>query len=173
MVSFHLMSTRVCCCHSIFVLCCVVYQNNVCIFQQINFADTFPARIFAQQKTITEDSDLYVTCSTFGIKKQTMVYVYLCKDDVGINVVKQEKEQYDNLFIIQRVVHHRSGYYSCVYSKTKYEPSVVVETGSTKIQILVIRKYFHSYESIISMPCSFYLFSTSAMQPVFSLQIFQ
>lgn len=121
------------------------------LFQQINVIDIFPAKILAQQKTISEDSDLYVTCSTFGIQKDALVYVYLCKDDFGINIKAQKQDQHDTTFIISRVALHHSGNYSCVYSKRNISLSNVAKRGDNIIQILVIGKGFHSRESIMSV----------------------
>ncbi|XP_044063650.1 uncharacterized protein LOC122881459 [Siniperca chuatsi] len=100
--------------------------------------DIFPARILAHQKTISERSDLYVTCSTFGSKKHTRVHVYLCKDGVGISKKIQKQDQNDSTFIIQRVDLRQSGNYSCVYSIRNYSLSQVNKRGDNIIQILVI-----------------------------------
>lgn len=135
--------------------------------------DTTPVRIHVQQKSIAENRHLYVTCSTFWLKKRNMGYVYLCKDGVGILRAKQEQDKNDIPISIQ-VGRDHSGNYSCVYSTTMYEPSEVAKQGLNIIPIRVIRKYIQSYEGIImSMPCFSYLYSISAMQPIFSLQIFQ
>lgn len=141
------------------------------VFQQIIVTDIFPAKILAQHKTISEDSDLYVTCSTFGNKKYAMGYVYLCKDDFGINMKAQKRDQNDTTFTISRVGLYDSGNYSCVYSKRNVSLSNVATRGDNIIQILVIGKGFYSCESIMSMlfPSTHFVLP----QPIFSLQIFQ
>ncbi|XP_067450410.1 uncharacterized protein [Thunnus thynnus] len=100
--------------------------------------DIYPARILAQQKTLSENSDLYLTCSTFGSKKHTNVFIYLCKDDHGIQIMSQREEQNDSTFTIRKVGTNYSGNYSCVYSKNNYLLSEVVTRGSNIVQILVI-----------------------------------
>ncbi|XP_078108691.1 uncharacterized protein LOC144519435 isoform X2 [Sander vitreus] len=102
--------------------------------------DIFPARILAQQKSISEDSDLYVTCSTFGFKKQMVVYVYFCKDDIWIDKKMQKPDQNDTTFTIRNVGLHHSGNYSCVYSSLNTLPKVAMR-GHNVIQILVISNF--------------------------------
>ncbi|KAK2853573.1 hypothetical protein Q5P01_006234 [Channa striata] len=122
--------------NTIFVLLCVLIRQ---VTSQTD--DIFPARILAHDNTISENSDLYVTCSTFGFKKAQMVYVYLCKDGLGTSVLTQQQEKYDTVFFIPRVGLHQSGNYSCVYSKTKYSPLEVAKSGHNTIQILVIANF--------------------------------
>ncbi|XP_026149938.1 uncharacterized protein LOC113122663 [Mastacembelus armatus] len=123
------------------ILLCVFTKQ---VTSQTN--DIFPARILAHQKTISENSDLHVTCSTFGFKKDIMVYVYLCKDGRGISGLLQKQDQADTIFSVYRVGRHHSGNYSCVYSKREYNSSKVVMRGHNIIQILVICKYLYAYE---------------------------
>ncbi|KAG8001399.1 hypothetical protein GBF38_007044, partial [Nibea albiflora] len=108
------------------------------MLQEFNLTDMSPARILVQQKTISESSDLYVTCSTFRIKKQIMVYVYLCKDDRLYEKIQQKSDQYDTLFTIPSVGLNVSGNYSCVYSTNEYLPNQVAKRGDNRIQIQVI-----------------------------------
>lgn len=119
------------------------------LLQPDSVTDIFPARILARQKTLRENSDLYVTCSTLVAKRHRMVYVYLCKDGHGIKRQMQKQDQDDSTFTISSVGLHHSGSYSCVYSIKLYLPSKVAKRGSNIIQILVIGKDFHSYESIM------------------------
>ncbi|XP_038556406.1 uncharacterized protein LOC119889691 isoform X2 [Micropterus salmoides] len=110
--------------------------------------DIFPARILAQQKTISENSDLYVTCSTFGSKKATTVHVYLCKDDIGITEKIQKPDQTDTTFILSRVGLNQSGSYSCVYSVRNHSLSKVNKRGDNIIQILVIANFLPAVISV-------------------------
>ncbi len=109
---------------------------------QANVIEVLPAKILAQQKKISEDSDLYLTCSTFGLKKPNTVYVYLCKDGLVINTKMQKPDQHDTTFTINRTGLHHSGNYSCFYSSMKYSLSRVDKQGLNIIQILVIGKDF-------------------------------
>ncbi|XP_078017317.1 uncharacterized protein LOC144458587 isoform X2 [Epinephelus lanceolatus] len=111
--------------------------------------DVFPARILAQQKTISETSDLYVTCSTYTFKKQSIVYVYLCKNGLLTDKKLQKEDQYDSTFTIQRVGPHHSGNYSCVYSTKNDLLSRVVERGHNVIQILVISNFLPADISVV------------------------
>ncbi|XP_055363393.1 uncharacterized protein LOC129603888 [Betta splendens] len=117
-------------------LLCILTRQALCQTKDIS-----PAKIFAPLKTISEGSSLYITCSTFGSKKQSTVYVYLCKDGVGIDTAMQKKEQNDAHFAIRQVSRHDSGHYSCIYSRTKYKPSALNDTGSSRIQIQVIPSF--------------------------------
>ncbi|XP_031137407.1 uncharacterized protein LOC116037602 isoform X2 [Sander lucioperca] len=122
--------------NTITILLCVLANQ---VTSQTN--DIFPARILAQQKAISEDSDLYVTCSTFGFKKQIVVYVYLCKDDIWINKNMQKPDQNDTTFMIHSVGLHNSGNYSCVYSIWNNSLPKVAMRGDNVIQILVISNF--------------------------------
>lgn len=119
-------------------------------------ADILPAKILVQRKTISENDDLYVTCSTVGFKKQSEVYIYLCQNDVGFRRQLQNQDNDDSIFNIKSVGVDHSGNYSCVFSNKKYEPAQVAMRGNNVIQIQVIGKDFHSSESIMSIlvPCS-------------------
>ncbi|KAK5934979.1 hypothetical protein CgunFtcFv8_020381 [Champsocephalus gunnari] len=101
--------------------------------------DISSAKILAQQKTISENSDLHLTCSTFG-KKQIQVTVYLCKGDIWIDTKLQKKDQNDTTFTIHRVGLNHSGNYSCVYSAMKNVLTKV--TGERRaIEIVVISNF--------------------------------
>ncbi|XP_034733910.1 uncharacterized protein LOC117948388 [Etheostoma cragini] len=118
---------------TITILLCVLANQ---VTSQTN--GSFPARILAQQKAISEDSDLYVTCSTFGFKKQIVVCVYLCKDEIWIDRKIQKSDQNDTTFTIRSVGLHHSGNYSCVYSISDNLLPKVPRRGDNVIQILVI-----------------------------------
>ena len=127
----------------------------------MDFAEMYPARVLSQQKNISEHSDLYVTCSTFGFKKLSMVHVFLCKDGLGFSKMRQRQDQHDSTFVVDIVGLKASGNYSCVFSKTDYPPSEVAMSGHNIIQIQVIGKYFHHYKGNMSnsthflpLPCS-------------------
>ncbi|XP_018522300.1 uncharacterized protein LOC108876943 [Lates calcarifer] len=101
-----------------------------------------PVRILSQQKSISENSNLYVTCSTFGFKKnQQKVFVYLCKDGLGILKLVQKQDQHDTTFTMYNVGRNYSGNYSCAYSRAEYKPSEVATKGHNIIQILVIANF--------------------------------
>ncbi|KAI9546174.1 hypothetical protein NQZ68_029409 [Dissostichus eleginoides] len=102
--------------------------------------DISSAKILAQQKTISENSDLFLTCSTFGKKKQIQVIVYLCKDDLWIDKKLQKQDQNDITFTIHRVGLHHSGNYSCVYSSRKDLPKKVTKKRQP-IEIVVISNF--------------------------------
>ncbi|XP_036950303.1 uncharacterized protein LOC119017625 isoform X2 [Acanthopagrus latus] len=122
------------------VLCHVSIQAPVSVSAN-QLADILPAKILVQRKTISENNDLYVTCSTVGFKKQNQVYVYLCQNDVGLRKQLQKQDNDDSIFIIKRVGLHHSGNYSCVFSSTEYEPHQVAMRGDNVIQIQVIANY--------------------------------
>nr|XP_040021540.1 uncharacterized protein LOC120810754 [Gasterosteus aculeatus aculeatus] len=110
--------------------------------------DFVPVKILTDQKNISENSDLYVTCSTFGLKKNTMVYLYLCKNDIWIDHKKQKEDRDDTLFIIRNVSLNHSGKYSCVFSiKNDLLPKAPMR-GLNVIQILVIPNYLPADISI-------------------------
>ncbi|XP_039466722.1 uncharacterized protein LOC116325532 [Oreochromis aureus] len=111
--------------------------------------DIFPARILAEQTIISENSDLYVTCSTFGKKKESMVYVYLLKNGRRIETKPQKQDQNDILFTISTAGLHHSGNYSCVYSPQNYTLSEVVKKGDDIIEILVIANFLPADISIV------------------------
>ncbi|XP_033972066.1 uncharacterized protein LOC117471293 isoform X2 [Trematomus bernacchii] len=102
--------------------------------------DISSAKILAQQKTISENSDLYLTCSAFGKKKQISVTVYLCKGDLWIDKKLQKQDQNDTTFTIQRVGLHHSGNYSCVYSTRGDLPTKVTKKREP-IEIVVISNF--------------------------------
>ncbi|KAL3992745.1 KICSTOR complex protein kaptin [Sarotherodon galilaeus] len=111
--------------------------------------DIFPAKILAQQTIISENSDLYVTCSTFGKKKDSMVYVYFLKNGRGIQTQLQKQDQNDILFKIPRAGLHHSGNYSCIYSPQNYTLSEIVKKGGDIIEILVIANFLPADISIV------------------------
>ncbi|CAI5646005.1 unnamed protein product [Oreochromis niloticus] len=111
--------------------------------------DIFPARILAQQTIISENSDLIVTCSTFGKKKNSMVFIYLLKNGHGIQNLAQKQDRSDTTFIIPRAGLYYSGNYSCVYSPKHYTISEVAKKGDNIIEILVIANFLPADISII------------------------
>ncbi|XP_039468410.1 uncharacterized protein LOC116325622 isoform X1 [Oreochromis aureus] len=111
--------------------------------------DIFPAKILAQQTIISENSDFYVTCSTFGKKKDSKIYVYLLINGRGIQTKPQKQDQNDILFTICTAGLHHSGNYSCVYSPKNYTLSEVVKKGDDIIEILVIANFLPADISIV------------------------
>ncbi|XP_053172112.1 uncharacterized protein LOC128355756 [Scomber japonicus] len=103
--------------------------------------DIFPARIWAQQKMLSENSDLYLTCSTFGSKKNSSVFLYLCKDGRAIKNMTQKESQNDSTFTINNVGTQHSGNYSCVFSKADHPLSEVAKTGINTLEIIVIANF--------------------------------
>uniref|UniRef100_A0A3B3Y2N1 Ig-like domain-containing protein n=1 Tax=Poecilia mexicana TaxID=48701 RepID=A0A3B3Y2N1_9TELE len=118
-----------------YTLCCYIC---LCIF----CVDMNPAKILIRQRTISEGSDLYVTCSIFGQKKYPSFYVYLLKDGQGFQKLELRKNVDDVLFTISNVHLNHSGNYSCLYSTTNYNPSHVERKGQDIVETLVIREYF-------------------------------
>lgn len=110
------------------------------MFQQIDVADISPGKIFAKHKVISEGSDLNIKCSTFSFQKSSPLYLYLCKDGLGISKKRQKEGEIDIIFTIQRVNLYHSGSYSCVYSPREYSTSQVAKTGKNTIEILVVGK---------------------------------
>ncbi|XP_033972069.1 uncharacterized protein LOC117471294 isoform X2 [Trematomus bernacchii] len=102
--------------------------------------DISSANILAQQKTISENSYLVLTCSTFGKKKQIQVTVYLCKGDLWIEKKQQKQDRYETTFTIHRVGLHHSGNYSCVYSTRDDLPPKVTKKREP-IEIVVISNF--------------------------------
>ncbi|XP_028257197.1 uncharacterized protein LOC114433088 isoform X2 [Parambassis ranga] len=96
------------------------------------------ATVLAPHRTISENSDFYVTCSTYGRNITSMIFVYLCKDSLGIRRMTLKPDKNDITFHISRVDLHHSGNYSCVYSNKSYTLSDVTQRGDNTIQILVI-----------------------------------
>ncbi|KAM3625479.1 uncharacterized protein V6R79_012686 [Siganus canaliculatus] len=131
--------------HMIVILLCALVKQ---VTSQTD--DVSPAKILAHQKTISENSDLYVTCSTFGLKKQSQGYVYLCQDGKVIHEKTQKQDQSDTTFIIQRVGLQHSGNYSCVYSKNP-SLSTANNTGLNFIQILVIANFLPADISVTGL----------------------
>ncbi|XP_047187540.1 uncharacterized protein LOC124849918 isoform X2 [Scophthalmus maximus] len=122
-----------------FLLCALARQA----ISQPN--DISPARVLSQQTRLSENSDLYVTCSTFGLKKPSWIFVYLCKDGVGIRKMVQKADQIDSTFIVSGVGPADSGNYSCCYSSEEYAPSEVAARGHNIIQILVIANFLPAH----------------------------
>ena len=161
-----------CAAFSIWLICIVSLIHAVSVSTQLNVTDLSSAKILAQQKTISENSDLYLTCSAFGKKKQIQVTVYLCKGDLWIEKKQQKQDQNNTTFTIQRVGVHHSGNYSCVYSTRDDLPPKVTKKREP-IEIVVICKDFYPYESFMSTLFLSTHFVLPVAQPIFSLQIFQ
>ncbi|KAF7648559.1 hypothetical protein LDENG_00154890, partial [Lucifuga dentata] len=129
------------------LLCCLAKEL---MSQNI---DIFPAKILVPQNTINENSDLYVICSTFGFKKQPeMVYVYLCKDDLGIKKMIQKEHTTDTGFTVFKVGMKHNGNYSCVYSRKNYLPSNVNKRGDNIIPIRVTANFLPADISVSGAP---------------------
>ncbi|XP_019119325.2 uncharacterized protein LOC109139642 [Larimichthys crocea] len=133
------------------ILVCALVNQAASQTNEFNLTDMSPARILVQQKTISESSDLYATCSTFGFKKQIMVYVYLCKDDRLYEKIQQKSDQYDTMFTISSVGLNVSGNYSCVYSTNEYLPDQVAKRGENIIQIQVIANFLPADISVAGL----------------------
>lgn len=109
------------------------------------FADIYPAKILVRQRTVSEGSDLYVTCSTFGQKKLSSIYIYLLKDGQEFQKTIEKQNQNDVTIKISRVQLYHSGNYSCVYSTQDYNISTVYSQGENVVEILVIGEYFNLF----------------------------
>lgn len=130
----------------------------------------FPAKIFSNQKMVSESSDLYVTCSTTGSKKPSSAqgFIHLCKDGRVVSKKQQKADQKDAIFII-RVGLHDSGNYSCVFSIRELPLSTAVTSSLNIIPIRVIGMDLHPPARPRSAPP---LMLSSALQPIFTQQIF-
>ncbi|XP_023187683.1 uncharacterized protein LOC111608349 [Xiphophorus maculatus] len=122
-------------------LCCYICLCVFCV-------DMYPAKILARQRTVSEGSELYVTCSIFGQKKYPSFYVYLLKDGQGFRKSKHEQALDDALFIISNLHLDHSGNYSCLYSTTNYSLSDVEGKGKNEVEILVIANFIPAELSI-------------------------
>ncbi|CAG5852741.1 unnamed protein product, partial [Menidia menidia] len=115
-------------------------------------ADISPAKILAPQRTISENDDLYVTCSTFGKKKDSMAIVYLLKDGKEFRRMTLKQDQIDVTFKISKVNLNHNGNYTCVHSPQNYSLSVVTGTGHNTIQIHVIANSLPADISVLGWP---------------------
>lgn len=125
------------------------YQYK-CLSQQIDVTDIHSAKIFTNQRTVRENSELTLRCSTFGSTKDTLAYFYLCKDGLGIIKKRVKQDQADAMFTISRVSLNDSGNYSCVYSTHDHPLTSVTKEGVKAIQILVVGEDLHSPGNIVS-----------------------
>ncbi|XP_035991905.1 uncharacterized protein LOC118562890 [Fundulus heteroclitus] len=110
--------------------------------------DTFPAKILVRQRTVSEGSDLYVTCSMLGQKKEPSFFVYLLKDGQGFQKTSQKQNLNDDTFKISRVDLGHSGNYSCFYSSREFNLSAIVDEGLDKVEILVIAHFLPATLSV-------------------------
>ena len=87
-----------------------------------------------------EGKTVDVKCSTTGSRKPlSKVYVYLCKNGIGMRVRELEKGEDDTIFTIKDVEREDSGIYSCVYTIEKLKLSQVNATGVNLVIIQVYR----------------------------------
>ena len=92
------------------------------------------------QKTVIEEDDIRVTCSTYGKKQHLnlqLVHIYLCKDGKGVSKQIQKKDVFDTEMTMRSVSTQESGEYSCVFSETEYPHTEVSGTGDNSIFIEV------------------------------------
>lgn len=115
----------------------------------------FPAKILSGQKMVSESSDLYITCSTFGTKvlPGAQGFMHLCKDGRVVKKKRQRSNQNDAVFIISAGLHD-SGNYSCTYSAKDLPLSTATITGLNVIPIRVIGTELHPSECRSAPPCS-------------------
>ncbi|XP_055085861.1 uncharacterized protein LOC129457218 [Periophthalmus magnuspinnatus] len=118
-----------------FLLCVLMHE----VTGQIK--DISPARILVPQRIVSENSNLHVICSTFGFKKNTPVYVYLCNNGTGVERLSQKPEENDSTFTLTKVTPTDSGEYSCVHSISEYKPDEVNATGINSIGIHVLANF--------------------------------
>lgn len=127
--------------------------NNSCLLQQI-WTGVFPAKILTSQKTVSESSDLYITCSTLGTKTPPgQGFMHLCKDGRVVSRKQQKSNQNDAVFIIS-VGLHNSGNYSCMYAAKELALSTATSTGLNVIPIRVIGTELHPSERRSAPPRS-------------------
>lgn len=99
------------------------------------------AKIFSENRKVSEGGRLEVTCSTFGFTKSEAAYVYLCKDGKAIDM-KNGPTRQDIAFKIERIEMDHSGNYSCMFSEEHLEITEVMGYGNNIIFINVIGKMY-------------------------------
>lgn len=107
----------------------------------------FPAKILSGQKTVSESSDLYITCSTFGTKAPpgAQGFMYLCKDGQVVNKKRQRSNQNDVVFVVN-VGLGDSGNYSCTFSANDLPLSTAAIAGLSVLPIRVVGMDLHPSE---------------------------
>ncbi|XDV29498.1 hypothetical protein PO909_032617 [Leuciscus waleckii] len=116
---------------------------SVNLFLQSQGQKLQKAKIFSENREVSEGGRLEVTCSTFGLAKSEVKAVYLCKDGKAIDM-KKEPTRPDITFKIERIKMDHSGNYSCMFSEEQLEMTEVMGYGYTIIFINVIESLFNS-----------------------------
>ncbi|XP_062380703.1 uncharacterized protein LOC134068909 isoform X1 [Sardina pilchardus] len=130
---------------AMFTLLCVLVAATVTeehpTMPQSTGGDTVhPARIFgAATGKLRVGEDFEARCSTFELTKGEHVFVYLCKNGVGVEMIETRKV--DSIFTIKNVQKEHTGDYSCVFSRTQH-PTDVRGKGVNSISLQVTDKVF-------------------------------
>ncbi|KAL2077120.1 hypothetical protein ACEWY4_026624 [Coilia grayii] len=104
----------------------------------------YPAQIFGQSQFKVGEC-AQVRCSVFDLKPAEAVYVYLCKNGVGVQSLLASSQ--DSTFILQRVKTMDSGNYSCMFTRMKqYYGDVKAQGGNT----LIIQVDDRAYPGVIA-----------------------
>lgn len=100
------------------------------------FLDFGSARISVENAHVFEEESLDLMCETNDTQHAQM-YMYLCKDGVGISKRKVHSNE-KIVFTVTQVKKGKSGHYSCVYSTKEYNHGDVRSTrndNSINIQV--------------------------------------
>ncbi|XP_048087826.1 uncharacterized protein LOC125286652 isoform X1 [Alosa alosa] len=131
---------------SLFILVAVTVTEEHPTVSQGTVADgdtVHPARIYGPLTSeLRVGEDFEVKCSTFGLKKDEHIFVYLCKNGVGIKMMETKKV--DSEITIRNVQKDHTGNYSCVFSRTRH-PTEVKGKGENVISLQVTDKVFPAW----------------------------
>ncbi|XP_076144268.1 uncharacterized protein LOC143126248 [Alosa pseudoharengus] len=106
-------------------------------------ADVNPACIYGTQTQALEGEDVKFKCTLSDLKKnKAHSIMYLCKNGIGMYIEEFRLGEVEVSFKLLHVNVSYTGNYSCVYSKTKYDPKHVSSTDKnvTVITLVVTSK---------------------------------
>ncbi|XP_049335962.1 uncharacterized protein LOC111193427 isoform X6 [Astyanax mexicanus] len=91
------------------------------------------------QRSVREGEDLTLTCRITVTLTCAELYVYLCLNGIGKQVMSVSCSIYSTstTFLLSKVKHEHSGNYSCVYSTHNYSLSEVRKAGENTVFIQV------------------------------------
>ncbi|XP_041917488.1 uncharacterized protein LOC121681679 isoform X3 [Alosa sapidissima] len=107
-------------------------------------ADVNPACIYGTQTQALEGEDVKFKCTLSDLKKnKAHSIMYLCKNGIGMYIEEFCLGEVEVSFKLLHVNVSYTGNYSCVYSKTKYDPKHVSSTDKnvTVITLGFYRRY--------------------------------
>ncbi|KAI4902627.1 hypothetical protein NFI96_008878 [Prochilodus magdalenae] len=115
-------------------------KHSVCTEWQYFTTDNPPdfqsAKIFANPH-VEVGGNIKLKCHIFdGSKSSDHVYMYLCKNGVGVTMEPLGKRN-EHTFILRNISVQDSGNYSCVYSLNKYSLNNVRASGQKTVQVQV------------------------------------